>query len=99
MASTACPAGSRYSVCSSSPALGVNSGRKCGSRSNQGPGSPSCAVQLPGGWPGTGFRADGAGVAVNQGSSAMAGGPSSVRLLIQSWVRRGARQSVNMLTL
>ena len=56
-------------------------------------------MALSAGRPGTGFRAAGAGVAVNQGSPSISGVPSSARLLIQSWVRRGARQSVNMLTL
>ena len=68
-AGTACSAGSRYSDWSSSPALGVKSGRKCGSRSNHGPGTPSCSVQESAATPGTGFRAAGAGVAVNHGST------------------------------
>ena len=38
----------RYSDWISSPALGVKPIRKCGRRSDQGPGTPSCGVQLAG---------------------------------------------------
>ena len=41
IAAIACPRGSRYSDWISSPALGVNPIRKCGSRSDQRPGMPS----------------------------------------------------------
>ena len=56
-------AATRYSDCSSSPALGVNSSRKCGSRSYHGPGTPSCCVQWPVGMPGTGWRGPSAAAA------------------------------------
>ena len=38
----------RYSLWSSSPALGVKPMRKCGSRSHEGPKTPSCGVQWTG---------------------------------------------------
>ena len=44
-ASTACRRGRRYSDWISSPLLGVNRIRKCGMRSDQGPGLPNCGVQ------------------------------------------------------
>src|SRR5271154_2520450 len=42
--------GTKYSVCSSAPLLGVKFILKCGSRSYQGPGIPICSVQLSAEW-------------------------------------------------
>ena len=57
-AATACSRATKNSLWSSSPWLGVWSSRKCGSRSSQGPGTPSCSVHASGdrsrsGWRGT----------------------------------------------
>ncbi len=54
--STARSRGTRYSVCSSSPELGVKSSLKCGSRSCHGPATPSCSVQCTASCPGSGWR-------------------------------------------
>ena len=55
-AATACARGTRYSDWSSSPLLGVKPMRKCGSRSDHGPGTPSWGVQLTGSSPRIGCR-------------------------------------------
>ena len=55
-ASRAASRGTKYSDCSSSPLLGVNSTRKCASRSCHGPATPSCGVQLPVDMPGVMWR-------------------------------------------
>ena len=56
-------------------------------------------MQASGDAPGTGLRAADAGVAVNHEASWINGAGTSRRCLIQTWVSRGARQSVNRLTL
>lgn len=86
--------GSRYSDWSSVPLLGVNSARKCGSRSCQGPATPNCSVQLTAGIPGTGCIFSVAGAAHGKSASGW-----SVRRLTQACRKPGARQSVNRLTL
>ncbi|CAM5487405.1 hypothetical protein SFUMM280S_05111 [Streptomyces fumanus] len=92
-ASRACSRGSRYSDWSSSPLLGVNSARKCGSRSCQGPGTPNCSVQFTAGIPARViFSAAGA-------AYGKSGRSWSVRRLSHTCRKPGERQSVNRLTL
>ena len=70
IAAGACSAATRYSLWISSPALGVNSARKCGRRSSQGPGTPSC-------------RRHGVGRRVGQHVQGRLGGTGSQRLDVE----------------
>ena len=74
--------------------LGVKPMRKCGSRSNHGPGRPRWAVQCTGSAPGTGWRSPVAARAPKRS----AGPRSGPRLLTQSWPAVSP-QRVNTLTL
>ena len=56
MAGTAWRRGTWYSDCSSSPLLGVKPMRKCGSRSDQGPGTPQLRGAVTGSMPRIGWR-------------------------------------------
>jgi len=85
-----------YSVCSSAPALGVNSSRKWGSRSNQGPAAPPCSVQATGSTPATGCRGPSAGLAPVQARSATG---SSMRRLTHTCSNTGPVHVVKRLTL
>ena len=51
-----CSRATTYSDWSSSPWLGTKPSRKCGNRSPEGPGVPSCSVELSQPAPGTGLR-------------------------------------------
>src|SRR6478735_5797930 len=57
--SSACSRGTRYSLCSSSPLLGVKASWKWGSRSYQAPGTPSCGVHTLAAEPGQRVPFDG----------------------------------------
>ena len=61
-----------YSDWSSSPPLGVKPRRKWGSRSADGPGTPSCSVAFEGSAPTIGCRGPSATVAPKQVSSGAA---------------------------
>ena len=78
IAPAACRRGTRYSDWISSPSLGVKLSRKCGRRSDHGPGRPSCAVAWAGSLPMIGWRSVVAGRAPK---SASRGGGPPVRLL------------------
>ena len=97
-ASTALDRGTRYSVCNSSPKLGVKSRRKCGRRSCHGPGIPHCSVQQSAGYSGSGWiwvcwrRAP-------SHSSANSCSVVSFRRLRNSWQSGPSRHVVNALTL
>ena len=68
MAASACARGTRYSDWISSPTLGVKPIWKCGSRSDQRPGTPCWRVQWTGSRPGIGCRSPVAGRAPNSSS-------------------------------
>ena len=70
IAATACARGTRYSDWISSPLLGVKPMRKCGRRSDHGPGTPSCGVQFAGSRPRIGWRSTVAGRAPKSSSRA-----------------------------
>ncbi len=104
-AASAAPASARatkYSLCSSSPLLGVNSSLKWGSRSNHGPGTPSWTVQFSAGIPGTGFQGSAAARAPHSSRSgpAPAGSPiPSTRCFDHTWNSSGSSNRVKRLTL
>ena len=103
-AATASARGTRYSDCSSSPAEGVNSSRKCGSRSNHGPGTPSCCVQASAARPRIGCRACVAARAPRASAAAprraAASASNGSRCFTHSWSATSVRDHVvKMLTL
>ena len=103
-AATASARGTRYSDCSSSPADGVNSSRKCGSRSNHGPGTPSCSVHASAGRPMIGCRACVASSAPSRSTTARrrsaASASNGSRCFTHSWSATSVRDHrVKMLTL
>ena len=77
--------GTKYSDCSSSPLLGVNSTRKCASRSCHGPATPSCSVQFTGGMPGVMWRGPSASRPPIQRARGPGGGRSSARCFSHAW--------------
>ncbi len=89
----------RYSDWSSSPALGVNSARKCGSRSCAGPVRPCCSVHAAGSTPGIGWRGPSASGAPNHCVAGNGCVWSATRCLVQNWNTGSAPQAVNMLVL
>ena len=103
MAAGACRRGTKYSLCSSAPRLGVNSIRKCGSRSCHGPGSPSWAVSASSGAPRSMCVVATAGDTpwrprASSGSTNPSP-PESVLDFTHTWLRSGRSQSVKTLTL
>src|SRR5579863_3269507 len=91
--------GTKYSVCNSLPALGVNPILKCGSRSCQGPGTPICGVQFSAESVGMGCMSFVAADAPNQSFRPPNEGPSPTLLLTQTSPIFPFRQSVKRLTL
>ena len=85
------PRGTRYSDCSSSPRLGVNASRKCGSRSCHGPTTPRCSVTARG--------AGRACAACRSPRPRRTGRRPPVRGLHPTCPTRPSAQSVNRLTL
>ncbi len=82
MARTESARSTKNSAWISSPELGVESARKCGSRSHHGPERPSCSVQASAAAPGIGWRGPSAGDSEPRSNESGVG--SSVRCLHHS---------------
>jgi hypothetical protein len=79
--------GIRYSDCNSAPLLGVKFMRKWGSRSYQGPGMPSCSVQLSAECPASGWSFLVASLAPNNSGANWGVLPFQTRFT-QTWLIR-----------
>ena len=97
MAATPSTRGTRYSDCNSAPTDGVNSSRKWGRRSYQGPYSPSWGVHGVGSMPAMGCLGPSAGRPPAATIPPTSGSPAD---FTQTWeTTAGSCQVVNMLTL
>src|SRR5207302_9279705 len=94
-----CRRGTKYSDCSSLPALGVKPMRKCGRRSYHGPGTPICSVQFSAASAAMGWKFLVAAFAPRNSDEGAKALPSSTRLFIQTSLTFLFRQSVKRLTL
>src|SRR4051812_8925796 len=99
IASVACWCGTKYSVCSSLPLLGVKPILKCGIRSYHAPGTPICSVQFSADNSAIGCRLCVAGFAPKKSYFALLFVASSTRLLTHTSLILSDAQSVNKLTL